>query len=704
METFGAASHNEVLQLVVQIAALLFTARLFGGLAQRLGQPTVVGEILAGVVLGPSLLSNLIPLIGEWILPQTVVQGHMLEVVGLIGVMLLLIVTGLETDLGLIRRRIGVAAGIAVGGLLVPFASGLVLGLSLPDSILAQPSQRTVFALFLATAMSISAIPVLAKVLMDLDLMRREFGQTVLAAGMIDDITGWTLLGLVTALASAEALSAGTVAQTILMVVVFVVVTATLGRLIVDRGLGLVLDRFRGPDFVLTLVVALAFAWGAFSQAMRLEPVIGAFAIGILFGRLPRLPQDAIRKLESLTLATFAPIFFAIAGLKVDIGSILRPDLLLLTLGVIGVATFGKVAGAYAGARYLSKQDHWSSLAYGAGLNARGAVEIIVATIGLSLGILSSEMFSIIVIMAMVTSLMAPFAIRFCLARVQPADEETRRLAREDVRKGSFTSGLRRILVPVRPRPAITGTQFIQASLLSRLAADAEISTTVLAVASGSERVGAGEYLSRIERLFPSPRTTTRLLTGEDPVQAILKVAEADYDLMLIGTPALAESGETLFGPAIDDLIKLSPCPTLVVRGGDVPEDWSPTRILVPVDGTSSSRRAADLALTLASSEAVVIGVHVEVPTRLSRSRSSLAMDITAELELVATQLDQQVRTDVREAEDVESGILAAIRDTGADLLVLGTSVRAGTSRLYLGPRVEHLLRDAPCSVIVLNT
>jgi len=111
LETFGAASHSEVLQLVIQIAVLLATARFLGGLAQRLGQPPVVGEILAGVVLGPSLLSGLVPWIGDWVLPQTEAQGFMLEVVALIGATLLLVITGLETDLALIRRRIGVAFG-----------------------------------------------------------------------------------------------------------------------------------------------------------------------------------------------------------------------------------------------------------------------------------------------------------------------------------------------------------------------------------------------------------------------------------------------------------------------------------------------------------------------------------------------------------------------------------------------------------------
>jgi Kef-type K+ transport system membrane component KefB len=703
LETFGAASHEEVLQLVIQIAVLLAAARVLGGLAQRLGQPTVVGEILAGVILGPSLLSGLVPWIGEWVLPQTETQGYLLEVVALIGVMLLLVVTGFETDLGLIRRRIGVALGVAAGGLVVPFATGVALGFYLPDHLLVDPSDRTVFVLFLATALSISAIPVLARVLMDLDLMRREFGQTVLAAGMIDDITGWTLLGLVTALASAESISTGTVVEAVAMVAIFILATVTIGRFIVDRGLAVIQDRFRGRDYLLTLVVVLAFGWGAFTQALNLEPVIGAFAIGILFGRLPRLPADVIHKLESVALAIFAPIFFAVAGLKVNVAAILEPELILLTIVVIAVATFGKVAGAYAGARLISGQDHWQALAYGSGLNARGAVEIIVATIGLSLGILTSEMFSIIVLMAVATSLMAPVALRYCLARVEPGADEERRLAKEDALQDSFLSGLRRVLVPVRPRIGQVGTQTIQAVLVARLGETNDISTTLLAVADASDRALATEYLNRLKSVF-TRGTATRIVSGHDPVKEILAEAEADYDLLVIGTPTLSSSQDSLFGLLIDDMIKLSRTPTLVVRGENVPDDWAPTRILVPANGSTSSRNAADLAFAVAGSDAVVTAVHVVTPTPLIGLRTNLALDVTAELELVATRLGQTVQTVVREADDVETGILDAIIEFDADLLFLGTSVRAGTTRLHLGPRVEYLTRLAPCPVVILNS
>lgn len=701
MDVFSAAPHEDVLQLVVQIALLLATARLLGGIAQRLGQPTVVGEILAGVLLGPSVLSGLVPWVGDWILPRTQTEGFLIEAVALIGVMLLLVVTGLETDLGLIRRKAKTAAGVAAGGTVVPFLAGLALGYLIPDDLLADPTQRTVFALFVATALAISAIPVLAKILIDLDLMRRDIGQTLLAAGIINDITGWALLGVVTALASAEAITAGTVATTVGMVVLFLVATATVGLWLVNSGLAFVQDRFRGPDHMLTLVVVLAFAWGAFSHGLRLEPVLGAFAVGILLGRSPRLPAETIRKLEAMAMGVFAPIFFAVAGLKVDITAILEPRLAVITLIVILVATVGKVVGGYVGARYLSGQDHWSALAYGSGLNARGAVEIIIATIGLSLGILSQVMFSIIVIVAIVTSLMAPFALRYTVSRVKLDDDELERLRLEAALESSFLGEIKRVLVPIRLGQGDVGsTRELQISILNRLAALQDMTITMLAVVPSGQKSEASQQLEELSQRLPGARVMVRVVTGDDPVTSILAEAERDYDLMVLGTPTVGVVPDNLFGPMIDDLVKLSPCPSMLVRG--VPQEGFTRRILVPTNGTAASRRAAELAFAIADEDTVVEGLHVVTPSAVSAGRG-LSAEVTAELEVVGDAMGKSPVAKVRHHGSAEAGILAYIEETQPDLLILGTEVRAGTTRLHLGPRVEHLVTSAPCPVVVLN-
>ncbi|HSM44306.1 MAG TPA: cation:proton antiporter, partial [Acidimicrobiia bacterium] len=545
--------------------------------------------------------------------------------------------------------------------------------------------------------------PVLAKVLMDLDLMRRDIGQTLLAAGMIDDITGWTLLGIVTALASAAAVTSATILQTVGMVVLFLAATATVGTWLVNRGLSFVQDRFRGQDRMLTLVVVLAFAWGAFSQALHLEPVLGAFAIGILFGRSPRLPMGTIRRVESMAMAVFAPIFFAVAGLKVDISAIIEPRLLLITLLVIAVATFGKVVGAYAGARLISGQDHWSGLAYGSGLNARGALEIIIATIGLSLGILSQTMFSIIVVMAVVTSLMAPVALRYTVSRVVLDVDEQYRLRTEAALQRSFLGGVRRVLVPVRPRPEGIGpTRALQVSILNRLSGLRNMSITLVAVVPAGEKAAAVSHLAGLETLFTGSGTGSRVVVGDDPVPVILEEAERDYDLMVLGTPITGtEEDDNLFGPLIDDLVKLSPCPTLLVRG--VATERGLRRILVPTNGTAAARRAAELAFAVATDETEIEGLHVVTPSLVGTHRDH-SEEVTAELKGVGDALGRTPQITIRHNDSAEGGILSYVAETRPDLMILGTQVRAGTTRLHLGPRVETLVRTAQCPVVVLNS
>ena len=712
---FMAAPHGDVLHLLIQVAVLLAVARGLGEICQRLNQPSVVGEILAGVLLGPSILGALAPTIAVWTVPQTPVQGYLLEVVGLVGVMLLLVITGFETDLALIRRKAKTAMGIAVGGLLVPFASGLLLGLWFPSDLLLEPTQRTVFALFLATAMSISAIPVLAKILLDMRMMRRDVGQTMLAAGMIDDITGWTMLGIVATLASVGRIAPGDVLRSLLTVAVFLGATVTVGRFIVARSLAFVQDRLKGRDRLLTLIVALAFLWAGFTQWLRLEPVLGAFAIGIIFGQMRRLPSDVSHKLEAAALAVFSPIFFAVAGLKVDVTSLANPRLLRLALVVIGVATFGKVVGAYLGSRYLSKQDHWTSLAYGAGLNARGAVEIIVASIGLSLGILSQEVFSMIVVMAVVTSLAAPFALRAIFRRIEPGADEVARLRREETAQGSLVASIQRVLVPVRPRHSnLGGAQVIGATLIGKLASTHGISITLLSAGARGDRAIVNGFLDEVEPLFgPNTTVSRRIVESPNPIQAVINEAQHDYDLVLLGATEVGSTSEALFGGVVDEIVRLAPVPSLIVRGGTVPPGWQPRRIVLPTDGTLASRRAAELAFTVVEPDGMVTVVHVvsketsAVTAVLSddqAARLDIGHQIVADVRRLGDSFGVATETEVRMGPEPEEAILDTARRVNADLVVLGTSVRTASQRLFLGPRVERVLASCPCPVVVFNT
>jgi Kef-type K+ transport system membrane component KefB len=702
MDPLPGIPHDDLLKLVFSVAVLLGTARLLAELARRIALPAVVGEILAGVVLGPSLLSGLFPEFGRWIVPQTALQGQLLDTVGMIGIMFLLVVVGLETDLALIRIRFRVAASVGLGGLLVPFAAGLAFAFSFPDSLLAEPGQRSVFALFVAVALALSAIPVLAKILADMGLMRSRFGQAALAAGMIDDILGWTLLGIVTSLAAAEGLAVGNILLTLGSVLVFFAGTLLVARPVARWGLRLVQERFGGRDMLLTLMVVLAFGWGAFSQALQLEPILGAFVIGILFGQMRRFPIEVGRSLESITHGVFAPVFLATAGLRLNMEELFEPAMLRLTGLLLLVAVAGKVVGAYVGARYFAGSGPRESLAFGVALNARGVLGIIVASIGLSIGVLSRPVYSMLVVVSVLTSLVAPIALKLILRPETIGalgDEET------------VLSSVRRVLVAVRRREGDgSEAQTLEASVLTSLASELP-AVTFLTVAERNKRKDAERYLLRLAQLFPSGTdVSTKVATG-DPVERIVEEANRGYDLLAMGAPESPENGPHLFGSVIDEVVRLAPCPSIIVtaRGGE----WPPRRILVPTNGTPPAARAADLAFALAGSEATVVLLHVvdpDVATEMSTSRGGSAAvrmeigdDIVNELAAVGRARGARVTTEVLMGRSAADAIVSRA-GRNVDLVILGTGARSGTQRLFLGPKVELILRDSPVSVLVLNT
>lgn len=715
-QPFTAASHHDVLVLLVQAAVLLATARLLGEVAQRLRQPSVVGELLAGIVLGPSLLSGLVPAAGQWLVPQTPVQGHLLEVLSLLGTLFLLFITGLETDLTLIRRHARTAIGVSLGGIVVTFSSGFALGQLLPDDLLVDSSRRLVFALFLATAMSISAIPVIAKVLMDMNLLRRDVGQTILAAGMSDDTTGWILLSIVSGLASGSAVNAGTIAKAVGSVAVFMLVSFTVVRWLIRKTLPLAQNYLISRDKVLSLLVVGMFGWAAVTQGLGLEAPLGAFVLGILFGQTNSLSEELTERLHSVALGIFTPIFFAVSGLKVDLRQLLQPRLALLAVTVIAVACVGKIVGTYLGARLIGRRDHWTALSYGAGLNARGAMEIIIATIGLSLGILSQSMFSIIVLMAMVTSLMAPTALRWVLQHVKTSPEEQQRLEQEALRSNNLVANLRRVLMPVRHRMSLSSNtvQLVAARILEKLRSQSPLAITLLSVTKPEYTQQSDEFLASLTQLFPRQQLTRKVLAGTDPGHVILQEAKNDYDLLVIGAPQPSAERAVMFTPLVDHLIRLAPCPTMLVHGHDLPADWVPRRLLVPTNGSLEAQRAAEVAFAMHTGDEIVRiltvieelsdAYHLDPEGAMLERQIQAGRQIVQELCRRGESLGAITEAKVLVGSAPERLILQHAREFHADLIIVGTSVRPGSHRLFLGPRVERLLRNAPCAVMVVNS
>ncbi|NJL04351.1 MAG: universal stress protein [Chloroflexaceae bacterium] len=723
-QPFTAAPHDDILVWLIQLAVLLFTARVLGSIMSRLGQPSVLGEIMAGIVIGPSLLSGLFPALGMWLIPQNAVQGYLLEQTALIGAMFMLLFTGLEIDVGLIRRYARVAISTSAGGLFMPFSLGFVLAtFFIPDALLADPEQRLVFSLFLATALAICALPVIAKVLLDLNALRRDIGQMVIASAMIDDLTAWTMLSIVVGMASGTAISVAGVATSVLSVVGFMVFSFTAGRWIVAKTLAFAQNRLQGRDVMLSMVVGLMFAWGSISHFLHIEAIIGAFVMGILLGQTPGVPEDVIHKLEGIALGVFAPIFFATAGLKVNVGLLFEPQLILLTLVIIAVAMIGKISGAYLGARFLGRRDHWTALSFGVSLSARGAVEIIIATIGLSAGVLSQEVFSMIVVMAIVTSLVAPPMMRWAYSRVPISPEEEARLRREALLKDNLVANVHRVLVPVRVRQdEVSAIQMIEASLLKRLGANTDMAITLMTIATPETKAQATTYLADLSKLFGTQRINRKVSISSNPTDAILDEAARNYDLMVLGAPQQGSRTDVLFTPMVDLLIRLAPCPTMVIHSPDLPDNWSPQRMLVPTNGSIAARRAAEVGFALAAGTGVAAGnnkqtaevrvlkvvedetYQVILATHDSNRQVLIAYQIVNELAVLGESFGVRVIPDVVSSPEYVHAILVHAHTCETDLIILGISVRTGSHRLYLGPRVERILQEAPCPVVIINT
>jgi nucleotide-binding universal stress UspA family protein len=388
---------------------------------------------------------------------------------------------------------------------------------------------------------------------------------------------------------------------------------------------------------------------------------------------------------------------------------------------VIAVATFGKVVGGYVGGRYLGGRDHWTSLAFGAGMNARGAMEIIIATIGLQLGLLSRDMFSIIVVMAIATSLMAPPALRWVLARVVPEEQELARLRREELAATSFVTRLTRVLLPVRRRPDGNAVHAIESFLVERLARHATQALTLLNVTHSEDRAKSVAFLDGIASRFDGVDLSKKIVSAAEPGQAILQEARKHYGLLVLGaTERPAErsaAAGALFHPLVDEMVRMAPCPTIVVRPGESPPgDWPPKRILVPTNGSRAARNAAELGFALAAGEkdVEVLALHVIQEStggyllggsdERRRRESESAHRMVEELcELGRT---YGVRTEglVETANDAETAVLNTVFARGLDLVILGTDVRPASGRLFLGPRVERMLATLPSPVLVVNT
>jgi Kef-type K+ transport system membrane component KefB len=696
----------------LQLLVLLVTARGLGALARRIGQPPVIGELTAGLVLGPSVLGKLSPALFAWLFPDDPVQRSLVSAVAWLGVLLLLVVTGFETDLTLVRRLGRTTARVAVASLVVPVLFGFGVGFGMPDVFVAPGAERTVFALFMATALGISALPVLAAVISQLGLMRRSIAQVMIAAAMVNDLVGWVMLGIAARLAQSGEVQAGALLTTLLGLALFGAFALTLGQRGVDALLRRARQRKAGPRGALTVAVVAALAAGVATQAVGLEAVFGAFVAGIVLGRSKFQDADTFPLLNRFTSAFLAPVFFSTAGLRVDLGLLAEPNVALWAGIVLLAASVSKFAGAYLGGWFAGLAVR-ERLALGAGLNARGAVEIVVATVGLSVGVLNTGSYTVVVLMAMATSIAAPPLLRRALRGWHGTEEEQMRLEQERMLRDNVLVRDRRVLLPSHGGP-----NSLLAARIVDLAWPPEVEVTMLSAGADVPR----EDFDRVRAVFTQRPVVHEHASQKAPLQAILDHAVLGYGAIAVGATDLRVEGR-LVSPVIDDLLGASPLPVVMVRRGareDLSKPPAYRRILVPATGTDPGRAAQEMAYNVA----LRTGAHVliaHVVTRMPERRGiafpawneedmlapdperDVAAQMLEEARAFASRMGVHAETVIRTGVSPSAEILALAREREVDLLIVAANLRQISGRPFLGHGAEALLGEAEATTVVVT-
>jgi Kef-type K+ transport system membrane component KefB len=390
-------------QIFLQLIVILLAVQLFGYLCQCIGQPRVIGEILAGLALGPTLLGAVLPRVEASIFPSSALPT--LQTLGDIGLVLYMFSLGTHIDTHAMLKQGRKAAAVSLSGVLLPLALGGAFAFFLYPEFAGSKANLVSFMLLVGTAMAITAFPVLARLLEERRMLATSIGVLALLCAAIDDVIGWCLLALVIALIHAT--GAASVAITIALLGLFVGVMLGLIRpllLFADRHL-----KSKPALMALTMILLLASAYA--TSAMGIHPVFGAFMMGIIMPR-KTVYIEQVRSIDQVNNLLFLPLYFVYNGLRTHIGLINSPALWLLCMLVLIVACLGKMLGGSLSLKVLG--ESWKeSLALGTLMNTRGLVELIVLNIGLDLGVISPTFFAMLVIMAVVTTMMAAPLLSF---------------------------------------------------------------------------------------------------------------------------------------------------------------------------------------------------------------------------------------------------------------------------------------------------
>lgn len=700
-------SEHAVLLLFVEIALLLFASLVCGEAMVRLGQPAIIGQILAGLLLGPTFFGALFPDLSSQLFPRDGSQSRLIEVISWIGVSFLLMLTGMETDIAMLRRLGKPLLCFGLIGLGAPLVIGGVISLLLPQ-LMGDLQNKLAFAVFLGTVFAASSVPVVAKILMDIKMLKLGVGQLIVATSLAHDLLCCLLLAVIVVL-SGSADQAGNP--------VFVAIFGTLGFLAVMYFgrpvffaiLRWISDHVSTSDGLITAMVVLLLTCAAATEALGVHIVLGAFAAGVILSQTPVINHKVVRPLEIVTMAFFAPIFFASSGLGVNLSSLLQPRLAVITILLTVSTLAAKLLSCYAAGK-LAGFGQWESLSVGVGANTKGSLGLILAMLGFSLGIINQDMFAIVIFISMFSTATAAPLMKFTMSNVKVTDAEVEKMQREERCSRTILSSIRRVLWPTSGR----GRNSFIAKLLNSIGQTQVIETTALWVKHGkhpSEKPFAS-INAVVDKKHVSVYEST--VHSNDPLKEISEEGNRGYDLIVMATDEPPADADFVFGQLVDGVILNTSTRVLVVYEPDLSKERQIKRVLVPVSGNERSITAAEFGISLAKSlNAKVTCLSIaeseadELYGETTQSGIEIQRNVSTEIENTLGELASALDVDFESllmrtsAHPAQAAILAA-QQNDIDLIVLGAEPKIGKG-LFVGHTINFILRHAPCAVAVLK-
>ena len=685
--------HSPLTLLIAQLVVIITSARLLGLLTRKIHQPLVIAEIVAGILLGPSLLGAVAPDVKAALFPAA--SLGVLGMLSQVGLMLFMFLVGLEMDLGLLRGRGHASVVISHSSIIVPFALGTGLAFFVYPIVSSPDVAFSSFTLFMGVAMSITAFPVLARILTERRLLRSKVGSLTITCAAVDDVTAWCILAFVVSIVRATGI--GEAVWTTVMAVAYTVFML----MVVRRFLGRLAARGSDREGMTQNTVAVTFVllflscWA--TELIGIHALFGAFLMGAIIPREGGFARTLAEKLEDLVVIVLLPTFFALSGLRTQIGLLDSAEDWLLCGLIIVLACIGKFGGSALAARWSGLSWREAS-ALGILMNTRGLMELIALNIGLELGVISPTLFTMMVLMALFTT----FITTPLLQLVYPPEE----LARE-------------LLEPVEAvEPAAPALGFSALMCVASEASGPGMATVAGALLG---QQGASDRLYGLQLLRPSERTSSLIdaappvegsalapllerslqhglrvrplsFVSSDPAHDICNVAAVkEVDLVLLGwhKPLLSQA---FLGGTVHEVITgaRADVGVLINRGLT-----SVRRVLVPFHGSAHDQAAAALARRMAALTGARLTIlHIRDGAPISAPAAALLRELAA---VDGATIVEKTVTDHDPSEDV---ITAAAEH---DLVLIGAAPEWGLAGSHFGLQREHLLQRCPTSLLVVH-